>query len=566
MAEIKTNSYDGRFIKLNVWEESTDVLENTSTVRWVVESVGGRSNNYTIYNFGIEINNQKIIEKQTVSYRSREFPASRGTKSGIIKIKHNDDGSADSITFKLFGSVYNNNNNEYSSTLNLSKIDRFPIIISAYDFNDEENPKIEFQNISKKYNIRCKLEAGGNSKLIYRDLSKDATSCTFVLSEEERQKLRQLSANVNKLNVKFTVCAMENGNELSASWFDRNMNVINANPNFQTNYIDTNNKSINVTTNNKLIVQNISELQVQINNIETYKYATPKKAILEIDGIEYTTTNFNNNNAIINCGEINKSNNVNAKLKIIDSRENERTKTFEIQILEWKLPEANIECFRKNNYYNQTYLKVDCNYSSINNKNNITMNYKYKKWGNDDFSNTSNIQNNQIVELNLDNQFDWLVVVEIEDKFGTTTMIAPINKGTPFVFFDDFNNSIGINCIPEYKNDIAINGTSINHYKLGPHIVVGRWIDGRPIYRGIYTLNGGYSSETLNHWINDLDYVIDARFIAHNHNDNYINRNNNKVLKIDRIDSEKIYLQIDPYFSGDWEIFLILEYTLKNNN
>ena len=36
MAEIKTNSYDGRFIKLNVFEESTDVLENTSTIRWVV--------------------------------------------------------------------------------------------------------------------------------------------------------------------------------------------------------------------------------------------------------------------------------------------------------------------------------------------------------------------------------------------------------------------------------------------------------------------------------------------------------------------------------------------------
>ena len=116
MAEIKTNSYDGRFIKLNVFEESTDVLENTSTIRWVVESVGGRSNNYTIYNFGIEINNQKIIEKQTISYRTREFPAARGSKSGTIKIKHNDDGSADSITFKLFGSVYNNNNNDITAT------------------------------------------------------------------------------------------------------------------------------------------------------------------------------------------------------------------------------------------------------------------------------------------------------------------------------------------------------------------------------------------------------------------------------------------------------------------
>jgi|GEM_PF-5661902 len=563
MAEVKTNSYDGRFIKLNVWEESTDVLENTSTIRWAVESVGGRSNNYTIYNFGIEINNQKIIEKQTISYRTREFPAARGSKSGTIKIKHNDDGSADSITFKLFGSVYNNNNNEYSSILNLSKIDRFPIIVSAYNFNDEENPKIEFQNISKKYNIRCKIEVGGNSQLIYRDLNKDATSCTFVLSEDERKKLRQLSTNINKLNVRFTVCAMENNTELSASWLDRNMNVINANPNFQINYNDINNKSINVTSNNKLIVQNISELQVQINNIETYKYAIPKKAILEIDGTEYITTNFNNNAAIINCGKINKSSNLNAKLKIIDSRENERTKTFEIQILEWKLPEANIECFRKNNYYNKTYLKVDSTYSSINNKNNVVIKYKYKKWIENNYSSLFNIQNNQTIELDLDNQYEWILVVDIEDRFGKTTIIKTINKGTPFVFFDDFNNSIGINCIPKYKNDIAINGTSINHYKIGPNIIVGRWIDGRPIYRNIFTLNGGYPLETLYHGIDNLDYVIDARVFAHKNNDNYINRNNMRQLKVDRIDSENIYLKIDQFFSGEWEVFVVLEYTTK---
>ena len=183
--------------------------------------------------------------------------------------------------------------------------------------------------------------------------------------------------------------------------------------------------------------------------------------------------------------------------------------------------------------------------------------------GNNDFSNTSNIQNNQIIELNLDNQFEWLIVTEIEDKFGTITMINIINKGTPFVFFDDFNNSIGINCIPEYQNDIAINGTSINHYKLGPGIVVGRWIDGRPIYRNIFTLNGGYPSETLYHGIDNLDYVIDARVFAHKNNDNYINRNNMRQLKVDRVDSENIYLKIDQFFSGEWEVFLVLEYTIK---
>jgi len=48
MASIQTSSYDGRYLKLTVIEESYSIADNTSTVKWVLESLGGNSNYYNI--------------------------------------------------------------------------------------------------------------------------------------------------------------------------------------------------------------------------------------------------------------------------------------------------------------------------------------------------------------------------------------------------------------------------------------------------------------------------------------------------------------------------------------
>ena len=113
MASVQTPSYGGRYLKLTVVEESTSTADNTSTIRWTLESIGGSSTYYTIYNWGVWINGQEIYGQQTTSWNSYAFPASTGSRTGTITIKHNDDGSHGAIGFTLRGCVYYNQTNNY---------------------------------------------------------------------------------------------------------------------------------------------------------------------------------------------------------------------------------------------------------------------------------------------------------------------------------------------------------------------------------------------------------------------------------------------------------------------
>ena len=65
MASVQTSSYDGRYLKLTVVEESYSIANNTSTIRWTLQSIGGNVNYYTIYNWGVVVNGTTIYGTQT---------------------------------------------------------------------------------------------------------------------------------------------------------------------------------------------------------------------------------------------------------------------------------------------------------------------------------------------------------------------------------------------------------------------------------------------------------------------------------------------------------------------
>lgn len=106
--------------------------------------------------------------------------------------------------------------------MTLPKIDRYPVLASGKNFNDNENPVFTITAYNT-YPLRVKLEAGGDSQLIKRDLStKSSTTYTLVLTSEERQKLKDLTTG-DYLNVRYTVCAMSGNTELSSSYKDYKM-------------------------------------------------------------------------------------------------------------------------------------------------------------------------------------------------------------------------------------------------------------------------------------------------------------------------------------------------------
>lgn len=173
-----------------------------------------------------------------------------------------------------------------SGNFSLPKINRYPVLQSGQNFTDEENPTIKFTSYGT-FPLRAKLEAGGNTQLIIRDLpSKTATSYTFELTDEEREKLRKLIPTSNSLQVTETICAMSGNKELSASPKTYTMTLVNGNPVFSNfEFEDVNEKTVALTGNNKINVNGYSNIKVTIpiaNKAIAQKNATMVKYQLQV--------------------------------------------------------------------------------------------------------------------------------------------------------------------------------------------------------------------------------------------------------------------------------------------
>ncbi len=125
MASVQTSAYSGRYLKLTVVEESTSISANTSTVRWTLESIGGSSTYYTIYNCSVVVNGQTVYNSGTTNWDKKVFPAKTGSTTGTITVPHNNDGTASAIGFTLHGKVYVSGDENKSGTLPLSTIPRY---------------------------------------------------------------------------------------------------------------------------------------------------------------------------------------------------------------------------------------------------------------------------------------------------------------------------------------------------------------------------------------------------------------------------------------------------------
>lgn len=122
MATYTSNNYDGRYLQLSI-TETTDAINNKSTLKWVLTSAGGTVNYYTIGATTVTINGTTVYSKAQTSWDAGVFPAAKGSVSGSIDVPHNSDGSK-SITVVFKTRVYIYEPIDYGGTLTLTKIDR----------------------------------------------------------------------------------------------------------------------------------------------------------------------------------------------------------------------------------------------------------------------------------------------------------------------------------------------------------------------------------------------------------------------------------------------------------
>lgn len=342
-------------------------------------------------------------------------------------------------------------------TLTLPRIDRFATMTDAINNpNDESEFWFKYSN-PRNLNIYAWLEVNPTSTHIAtRNLTNVGTSGTYtwVLTDAERDELRQQLPNASSGTIRIGIRSTIGGSTQS-SYIDRTFKIINGNPTFSESYEDINATTLAITNNNQQIIRNNSTLEVNFTNMVALKYATLSTAKVVIDGTTYTES-ITGASCTINVGELNLSNDTTADVIVIDSRGFSTTHQMPITILDWELPTARINLERQSNYYSETDINVDANYSSLDNKNQITLKVRYKKTSDPNYGAYINLTDNVTTTLTLDNLYSWNVQVLVQDLIGTTTYNLLLGIGLPILFIDRLKRSVGIECFPEDINSFEV--------------------------------------------------------------------------------------------------------------
>lgn len=387
--------------------------------------------------------------------------------SGEYTFSHDNNGN---LSMDISGTLSTTFiNGTASGKMTLPHIDRFPIITEGMDFTDEENPTIRFTSYGT-FPIRVKLEAGGNTQLIIRDLSdKNAKSYTFELTEEERNKLRELSKNSKTLQVTESVCAMDGETELYVSYVKKIMTIVNSEPKFTYTSKETNEKIISLfgTNNGSIIVQNASNILFSIQP-EVFKMASVANVAVTNGNNTISDTSSPYENMIIPTTNT-------FKIDVIDSRGYITTKNDTRVMINYQPVSINNYSFtRENPTSSNLILNANFRYNQVNFGENInTPEIKWKvndsewitlndnNYNIDDKESTITI-NNLLLSNALDYRENGTLYLLINDLLSTATDNMQVSKGIPIYDYGEHDFQVnGDLFIADSNRDNKININSI---------------------------------------------------------------------------------------------------------
>ena len=454
-----------------------------------------------------------------------------GTKD--ITVGHNNDGSypgryvgISAQSWHMSGSTGGN--------IYAGNITRQAYVTGATDFNDEGNPRITFTNPAG-FRINARLEFAGT--VIRKDNIANTGSYTFNLTNEERDLLRSKTPNSNKLTVREVIATCLSGTtEAFWSWQDKTMTIVNANPTFNNfEFEDVNPITLALTGNNQNIIQGYSSVKATIpaNYIATAnKSATMSKYSFTCSDVQRDIT-YSSDSSTNNTIENVKSGVFN--VYAIDSRNNSTlvTKNANQTISYNPLVKGNISIARQNGVAEETNLTIS---GTIDLKdfgqvvNSIQESkYRYKTtdsstWPNYknitvSVDNEGNISFSNLIQGDTADGFDignsYNIEVLISDELSSVTFTANLGSGIPNIALH--KNGVGI--MGKYDTTeggaLQIEGKNIFKYSTSEVKTGYKWIDGKPIYRKIFT---GNMTNTTNSWVNlqqcnltNADSVLDIK-------------------------------------------------------
>ena len=320
--------------------------------------------------------------------------------------------------------------------------------------------------------------------------------------------------------------------------------IVNANPTFTSfNYQDVNNTTIALTGNSSKIVKGYSTLR--INNLVCNANKGATLQLIQINDIQYP---YNANFTI----DIENWASNNITIYVIDSRNNSTKLEVLIGINFVNYTEKTItnkSCLRDGSINEESVLSFsgtffNSSFGAVNNT--LTASYKYKETGSsawisgnttltltineNNFSYSGYIKGDTNTGFSADKSFDIQITINDLLSERTTTLILAV--GEPAI--DIYKSNVAFGGIYDesdsnyqaqfkkptnfyggvYKNGVEIATlndipSTLDIYSTD-EIIVGTWIDGKPIYRKVVNVGSGSGNFTHPHGISNLDIIVNA--------------------------------------------------------
>ena len=479
---FNTSGYDGRYLKFSWSVQSQSVANNTTKIAWQLEGAGtGGSSYYRAGNFKVVIDGTTVYS----TGQNDRINLYNGTlvASGTYTMTHNSSG-AKSFTASAQAGIYTYAVNcSGSATFTLPTIARVSTINSITGNKITDNFKVNYTEYSSSFTNNLLIAINGQSTA--QTITDYQSGASFTLSTALKNAIYSATASSKTVTLAFKL-ATYNGSTLvgTSSATTVTVTINNSNPTIGgVAYVDSNSTTVAITGNDQYIIRNNSTLQVTLSNLTALNSATLSKVELTIAGNteSVTLSGTTVSSQVVNLGTINLSSNSTLTVKLTDSRNNSVTTTATILIYDWVAPTAVLSCAREGNYYSDTNLLVNANYSSLGGNNTVTIKAYTKLSTASTYGSAIDITDGVTSVLTLDNTKAWNVKVVVSDRLDSTTYVLYVDRGQPIIFFDRLKNSVGINCFPTDDESLEVDGINILKalfYQAGDtYSVSGRIVD-----------------------------------------------------------------------------------------
>lgn len=457
---FKTSAYEGACLQFDWMLKNQNIVNNQSVITWTLKGAGIKSGYwYMAGPFKCVINGTTVYQSNT------RIKLYTGTvvASGELAIGHDTNGSKSFSAYAECAIYTTAVNCKGSGSWSLPDIGRasHPSLNTwpnnSPNFNIGDTIVVHMNRKSSVFTHTVVLKLGSYSYTI-------GTGVTDNISLDTDRIASNLYAqmpNSNEMTGEIEVTTYSGSAVIGTSSCTIIAHVVNSNPTFNVEYEDSNSKTVAITENNQYIIRNNSTLKISVNNAQALNSAMLKTITAVVNGNAFTGT-LSGSTGTINVGVVNISHDTEVTVKIVDSRGNAGQKEITVLVYDWTLPSAIIKLNRKSNYYSESILNVNANYSSIGDKNSVTIKYRTKKVANSTFSTYTTIQNNADANFTADNEYEWNVQVEVSDLIGKTTYNLILPKGIPITYTDIKKYSFGVNCFPKHNNSFEVNGVCLS--------------------------------------------------------------------------------------------------------